>query len=420
MIERSEQLPDLFQYVPADAQQVVVNRPARNIWNTQDISLTQIPAGVKAQFQQISLMLMVQVGQGTGDQMMLLDTNSDFSPQDFLSTLNSETEITYIYKRLDDGRYVFGPKELVSVYLKPTEHTSFFANKKLAQYTKIYKNYGMTIISHNQNSLNLPSQFAQVFTNVEYMVMGVNSEKSDISFVSRIVFKKENAFTWIDFSPEFTDYLKASTIGYFEVWPIASFIPAPQINTSLTGTDLVQQAVLVELAQQILQKNTAIILSKWSNPTNLWITIASENPQLFTKLKPWMPSIGQWLKSQAWLSGAVFSPVETATKIWYMITVGGQEIWLLLGQDSDKTTLSIGNPLLEWSSSQHLLYNEHSLATLDLDADQAMWIYKQLVNFWLQTDLSSTETLNDQLKWKLVRATIFTDSNGLWLEWEIK
>jgi hypothetical protein len=31
MIERSEQLPDLFQYVPADAQQVVVNRPARNI-----------------------------------------------------------------------------------------------------------------------------------------------------------------------------------------------------------------------------------------------------------------------------------------------------------------------------------------------------------------------------------------------------
>ena len=31
MVERSEQLPDLFQYVPADAQQVVVNRPARNI-----------------------------------------------------------------------------------------------------------------------------------------------------------------------------------------------------------------------------------------------------------------------------------------------------------------------------------------------------------------------------------------------------
>ena len=61
MVERSEQLPELFQYVPADAQQVVVNRPARNIGNTQDVSLTQIPAGVKAQFQQISLMLMVQI-----------------------------------------------------------------------------------------------------------------------------------------------------------------------------------------------------------------------------------------------------------------------------------------------------------------------------------------------------------------------
>ena len=75
----------------------------------------------------------------------------------------------------------------------------------------------MTIISHNQNSLNLPSQFAQVFTNVDYMIMGVTSEKSDISFVSRIVFKKENAFTGEDFSPEFTEYLKASTIGYLEV-----------------------------------------------------------------------------------------------------------------------------------------------------------------------------------------------------------
>ena len=138
---------------------------------------------------------MVQVGQGTGDQMMLLDTNSEFSPQDFLSTLNPETEITYTYKRLDDGRYLFGPKELISVYVKPVDHASFFSNKKIAQYTQIYKNYGMTIISHNQNSLNLPAQFAQVFTNVEYMIMGVNSEKSDISFVSRIVFKKENAFT---------------------------------------------------------------------------------------------------------------------------------------------------------------------------------------------------------------------------------
>jgi hypothetical protein len=76
---------------------------------------------VTAQFQQIELMLMVQVGQATGDQWILLETYGDFAPQDFLSTLNPESEVTYTYKRLDDGRYLFAPKQLLSVYTKPEE-----------------------------------------------------------------------------------------------------------------------------------------------------------------------------------------------------------------------------------------------------------------------------------------------------------
>ena len=67
-------------------------------------------------------MLMVQVGQATGDQLLLLDTYGDFEPQEFLSTLNPEAEVTYSYKRLEDGRYLFAPKELLSVYTKPEEN----------------------------------------------------------------------------------------------------------------------------------------------------------------------------------------------------------------------------------------------------------------------------------------------------------
>jgi len=43
MIERQASLPDLFSYVPADAEQVLVNRPARNIGNAKQISLSEIP-----------------------------------------------------------------------------------------------------------------------------------------------------------------------------------------------------------------------------------------------------------------------------------------------------------------------------------------------------------------------------------------
>ncbi len=421
MIQRQTSLPDLFNYVPADAQQVLINRPARNIGNAQQLALSQVPQWVTAQFQQISLMLMVQVGQATGDQLLLLETYDWFSPQDFLATLNPETEITYSYKRLEDGRYLFAPKELLSVYMKPEAGKWFFSTSVLSDFAKIYKSYGMTMISRNKSALGLPVQFSQLFANVDYVIMGIDTQKKDISFVSHVIFHKENPWTWEDFSPQFTEYLKASTMAYVEFGPIASLIPPPQLDTSLTGDNLVQNAVLGEFTQQLFRQHTALILSKWSNPTNLWVTIAASDPGLFTKLKPWMPTLGQWLKNQERLSGSIFSPVETASKIGYMITVGeGQQIWLFLEQDGKQTTVRIGNPLLDWDSSQTLLYRDKSLATLNIDVDQTLGLYKQLLNMWMQTDLTAQDTLSTQLKGKSVRATIFADEYGLWLEGEIK
>jgi len=421
MIERQASLPELFNYVPTDAQQVLINRPARNIGSTKQLAISEVPAWVTAQFQQIELMLMVQVGQATGDQLLLLDTYDDFEPQEFLSTLNPESEVTYSYKRLEDGRYLFAPKELLSVYTKPEENKWFFSSSALTDFAKIYKSYGMTMVSRNKSALGLPAQFSQLFANVDYVIMGIESQQKDVSFVSHVIFHKPNPFTGDDFSPNFTEYLKASTMAYLEFGPIASWIPAPQLDTSLTGDNLVQNAVIGELTQQLFRQHTALILSKWSNPTNLWITIAAANPDLFTKLKPWIPTLGQWLKNQERLTESDFSPVETASKIWYMLTVGeGQQIWLFLEQDNNQTTLRIGNPLLDWTSSQDLLYHNKSLATLNIDVDQALGLYKQLLNMWMQTDLTTQDTLSTQLKGKSVRATIFADEYGLWLEWEIK
>lgn len=66
-------------------------------------------------------MLMVQMEQNISGQLVFLKTYTDFSPQDFLTTLNPETEVTYTYKRLEDGIYLFGPKEMISKYQKPLQ-----------------------------------------------------------------------------------------------------------------------------------------------------------------------------------------------------------------------------------------------------------------------------------------------------------
>ena len=421
IIQRQASLPQLFDYVPADVQQVLINRPARNIGNTKELAISQVPQWVTAQFQQIELMLMVQVGQATGDQWILLETYGDFAPQDFLSTLNPESEVTYTYKRLDDGRYLFAPKQLLSVYTKPEEGKWFFSTPVVNKFAKIYKSYSMTMVSRNKSALGLPTQFSKIFANVDYIIMGINTQKTDISFVSHVVFHQENSLTGEDFAPEFTEYFKSSTMAYLEFGPIAWWIPAPQLDTSLTGDNLVKNAVMGELIQQVFRQHTALVFSKWSNATNLWITIAAADPTLFTKLKPWMPTLGQRFKNQEWLSWSNFLPVETENKIWYMITLQeGQQIWFILERDDRQTALRIGNPLLEGNTSQKLFYNDHSLATLNVDVDQVLSIYKQFLNMGIQTDLNSQDALSTQLKGKLLHATIFADEYGLWLEGEIK
>ena len=75
----------------------------------------------------------------------------------------------------------------------------------------------MTMISRNKSALGLPLQFSQLFANVDYIIMGIESQDKDISFVSHVIFHKANPWTGDDFSPQFTEYLKASTMAYVEL-----------------------------------------------------------------------------------------------------------------------------------------------------------------------------------------------------------
>ena len=134
-----------------------------------------------------------------------------------------------------------------------------------------------------------------------------------------------------------------------------------------------------------------------------------------------MPVLGGWLQTQEWLSGSNFVPVETRNKLGYMITLPEEiQIWFFLEQDAKQTMLRIGNPVLDWTSSQKLLYIPDSLATLNIDADQFIAIYKQFVNMWIWIDSSTQDALESQFKGKSIRAHVFADDYGLWLQGELK
>lgn len=55
----STRLPKIFSYVPAAVDQVMINRPYKNI-GMSTAALAGIPQGVQAQFQQIETMIIAQ------------------------------------------------------------------------------------------------------------------------------------------------------------------------------------------------------------------------------------------------------------------------------------------------------------------------------------------------------------------------
>ena len=80
-------------------------------------------------------------------------TKSDFSPEDFLKTINPENETTYTYLRLDDGEYIFGPQKIIQSYTKPDSENALFKQPELQKYLSSIRRSSLSIVSHNNSLL---------------------------------------------------------------------------------------------------------------------------------------------------------------------------------------------------------------------------------------------------------------------------
>lgn len=407
-----DSLPKIFEYIPTNMDQVMVNRAEKNIANNTNM-LVDIPLAVQEQFQQIKVMIIVQDESFSGEQMLFLETKSDFNPRDFLETINPEDDTLFTYLRLDDNQYVFGPQLVIQNYIKPTENKALFLQPQLHKYLSTIRKSSLSILSHNNELLSSQKQLAWLLESAQYLLMSIRSDKWNFDFSSYILLNQPQTGLQSSFKPQFTSLLKESTVAYLELGTVLSNIDITPQLASWSAQDA--------LLQKLLAHNIALVVSKWANMFNLGLTLISNDSSLYTDLEPYLPMLGVWLQNQPMLSGNQITSVQQPDKVGYDITIQGiQKIGIYLENIDNQTIVSIGNPIVEGKKVRLRNYSKNSLAVLQVDMNQLLDIYKQFSNigiWWLTADQESMFT---QMKDKTLYGNIAIEENEISIKGSIK
>lgn len=406
-------LPEIFDYIPTGMDQVMINRAEKNIKSNTNM-LVEIPQAVQQQFQQIKVMIIAQDESLEWEQLLFLQTKSDFSPQDFLQTINPEDNIVSTYLRLGDGQYLFAPQKLVQSYAKPDKENALFHQPQLKKYlSKIRKNW-LSIVSHNNELLTIQKDYSSLLDSAEYLLMHISSDKNTFDFSSYVLFSKSQTWLQTSFKPQFKSNLTESTIAYLEIWKVLAWIDF------LSDW---QSSMYADLFKKLLSNNVAIIIGKWANIMNVWITILSEDKTLFNDLEQVFPFV--WLRIQQTfgIPESQITSFQQSWKIGYDVLLQGiQKIWIYLEQSDNQTKLTIWNPTIEWKKKKFPKYSKNTLAILHVDMNQLLWLYKQFANIWENPWLlnESQQKALDQMKDKILRWEISVDSEKISIEGSIR
>lgn len=407
-----DSLPKIFEYIPTNMDQVMVNRAEKNIANNTNM-LVDIPLAVQEQFQQIKVMIIVQDESFSGEQILFLETKSDFNPRDFLETINPEDDTLFTYLRLDDDQYVFGPQLFIQNYTKPTTDKSLFLQPQLHKYLSTIRKSSLSVVSHNNDLLSSQKQLAWLLDSAEYLLMSITSDKWNFDFASYILLNQPQTGLQSSFKPQFTSLLKESTVVYLELGNILSSVDI--------SSQLISWSVQDALLQKLLAHNIALVISKWANMFNLGLTLVSNDESLYTDLEQYLPMLGVWIQNQPMLSGNQITSVQQPNKIGYDITIQGiQKVGIYLEKRDNQTILSIGNPIVEGKKIKLRNYSKKSLAVIQVDMNQLLDIYKQFSNigiWWLSADQESMFT---QMKDKTLYGNIAIEEKEISIKGSIK
>lgn len=394
---QQSKLPAIFSYVPSNIDQAMINWPERNMKNNTN-TFSSIPVWVQEQFQSIEVMIIGQNMEYSGQQMLFLQTKTSFNPQDFLTTLNPKTDTLYTYLRFDNWLYLFAPKDLIQKYKQPNKNQNwFFDHPDIEWFTKTIRKNSMTMITSNLWNI-IWADYSKLSKNVKYIIAAIQSEnKNQTKFSAYLVFNKPYTITKQSFKPVFKSYLKESTIAYVEFWDIINMLDIDVSSLMPQTTGDIETFGQVQLLNNLFKNHVAVILSKWSNVLNIWLTILSKDKNFYTQLQPLMPLLDAQLQQLKFLTGAILEQID---------------LW---------TRLSIGNPLIDGKSDSKLSYTRSCLVTAKIDVWQLLSLYKQLSNIAsADSTILDNQDFFDQMEGKTLWANISIDSTKVSLEWEIK
>ncbi|MDD3262269.1 MAG: hypothetical protein PHR61_00315 [Candidatus Absconditabacteria bacterium] len=413
-ITQKNNLPEIFDYVPTGMDQVMINRAEQNIQNNTNM-LVEIPQAVQEQFQQIKVMLIAQDESFSGEQLLFIQTKSGFSPENFLQTINPEDETISTYLRLADGQYLFAPQKLVQEYSKPTKEEALFYQPQLKKYISKIRRSSLSVISHNNELLNMQKQYSSLLDSAEYLLMHISSDKGKFDFSSYVLFSKPQTGLQTLFNPEFKSSLTESTIAYLEIGKILAGIDF----SSQDGTS----SMYAELAKKILSNNLAIVVSKGANIMNLGITILSEDETLFSDLEMFFPFVSLRLQEYFGIPEDQITSVQQPGKIGYDVMIQGiQKIGIYLEKSDNETKLTIGNPIIEGKKKKFPKYSKNTLVVLHVDMNQLLGLYKQFANIGANPGLLNESQQNalDQMKDKILYGEVSVDEEKISIEGSIK
>ncbi len=411
---QKNKLPEIFDYIPTGMDQVMINRAEKNIQNNTNM-LVEIPQAVQQQFQQIKVMIIAQDESLDWEQLLFLQTKSDFSPQDFLQTINPEDDIVSTYLRLADGQYIFAPQKYIQSYAKPDKENALFHQPQLKKYlSKIRKNW-LSIVSHNNELLSMQKDYSSLLDSAEYLLMHISSDKNKFDFSSYVLFSQSQTWLQTSFKPQFKSSLTESTIAYLEIGKILAWI---DFSTQNWWT-----SIYTELLKKVLSNNLAIVISKWSNIMNLGITVLSKDESLFNELESMFPFV--WLRIQQafGITEDQITSFQQPDKIGYDVMIQGiQKVWIYLEKLDNQTKLSIWNPIIEGKKKKFPKYSKNTLVVLHVDMNQILWLYKQFANIWANPWLlnESQQSALDQMKDKILYWEISVDEEKISIEGSIR
>lgn len=415
--QKKARFDKIFSYVPSSIDQAVIIHPNND---KQDLltsnGIQQFNWEIETILKESNTIIIAQENNLENPSNMIFIDNSSLDKQKLLKLMNQWWETKYIYENLDDFTTVFGKPSDIE---KLETSNKLFDNEKLKSLNKIFSKYTISLVSKPINNLPTNSILGQTINSSQYFVAWANVLKDKIDIQTHIIYKENQEIVEdYTFESNFDKYADQDNILFLELWNIAK-------QTGLTAKVLEENIKLISSVYGFnlddkdynaifdsIDGNMWILVNKSNNIFNLGIAMLLDNETIRSTIKNNIYNIKYLLEQSPAVSQSLSGQqelelIETENTIWLAKNFSGlPPVKLIAEKKNNQTILSLGEPILEWNSTEKIASKKNAIATFQLDLDQTISLYTNFAMLFMwQTNIDTQkfETLKGKiLQWQVL------------------